>query len=238
MIKAFDEKRELAIYDDLVEFACSYFIDIAKSSIKETGKFSVALSGGSTPKALYNKLKDHKADLDWSKVFVFFSDERSAGPEDPDSNYHMARENGFADLPIPPEQLFRMIAESNMEENAKKYESLIREHLDNQSFDLILLGMGDDGHTASLFPNTDALKETKDLVVKNHVPQKNTDRMTFTYPLIEKAKHVLFLATGESKAAMVSSVLNDTEGKYPAGKVTCNNRKVLWGLDTAASSKL
>ncbi|MCH9622057.1 MAG: 6-phosphogluconolactonase [Chlamydiia bacterium] len=238
MTKSYDDKRDLAIVDDPVQYSCDYFLKIAKEAIEKEGQFSVALSGGSTPKALYNKLKDYKDAIDWSKVLVFFSDERSVGPNDPDSNFHMAMTNGFADLPIPTDHIFRMKAETNAHENAALYENIIKSKLKNESFDLILLGMGDDGHTASLFPGTDALNETSKLIVENNVPQKNTLRMTFTYPLIAKAKHIFFLVTGDGKADMVQKVLSDKEQKYPSGKVFSEKNKVLWILDEKSSANL
>lgn len=125
MIKSFDKDRNIAICDDIVEFSCDYFLDIAKESIEKNGAFFVALSGGSTPKKLYNKLKEHKNSIDWTKVYLFFSDERSVSSTNIDSNYFMAMESGFKDLPIPQKQIFRMHAEDNIEENAKAYQASI-----------------------------------------------------------------------------------------------------------------
>ncbi len=238
MIQSYDKKREIAVVDDPVSFSCSYFLNIAKNAIADRGKFTVALSGGSTPKSLYNRLKEHENDLQWDKVFVFFSDERSVEPDSEESNYHMAMTNGFSDLPIPKSHIFRMKAEKSIKEHAEDYQALINKHVIDQSFDLILLGMGDDGHTASLFPGTKALVETTSLVVENLVPQKNTTRMTFTYPLIRKARHVVFLAYGKGKSTMVKQVLTDKTSSYPSSRVLCDHHKVLWILDQESAKEL
>jgi 6-phosphogluconolactonase len=238
MIHPFDSTKEIAIVDDPVAFALDYFLKVGQQSILKRGQFSVALSGGSTPKALYNKLKQCKDALDWNKVFVFFSDERSVPQTDSESNYKSAMDAGFSSLPIPPSHIFRMKAEEHIEENALIYAQLIKKYVPDQSFDLILLGMGDDGHTASLFPNTLALKEEIHLVVHNFVPQKNTMRMTFTFPLLRKGKHILFLATGLDKSHMVKEVFSDKKTKYPAASVTSDHNKVLWVLDKNAAKDL
>ena len=230
--------KAVIIPDDPVEFAGNMFLEIAKHAIEERGAFTVALSGGSTPKALYNKLKDQGDAIDWSRVFVFFSDERTVGPDDKDSNYHMAMTNGFETLPIPKNQIIRMKGEIDPKTAAAEYEKEIHTHVNDSSFDLILLGMGDDGHTASLFPETKALSEKKRFVVENVVPQKDTTRITFTYPLLRKAQNIMFLAVGASKAEMVKKVLNDHDHKYPSGEVISDFSKVLWILDKGSAKNL
>ena len=141
MIHSFDDTRDIDILEDPIAFAKEYFLTIAKEAIIKRGLFTVALSGGSTPKALYNQLKHCKDAIDWSKVYIFFSDERSVAPTDSESNYLMAMENGFSELPVPKTQIFRMKAENNIKENAIAYEALIKQYVPNESFDLILLGM-------------------------------------------------------------------------------------------------
>ncbi|MCH9616882.1 MAG: 6-phosphogluconolactonase [Chlamydiia bacterium] len=230
--------KAIIVPEDPVEFARKFFLEVARTAIDETGMFTVALSGGSTPKALYKALKECKDVIDWSKVLIFFSDERTVGPEDADSNYHMAMTSGFKALAVPQNQIFRMKGEVDAKKGALEYESKVKEHVRNESFDLILLGMGDDGHTASLFPGTKALTEIKRLVVENAVPQKETTRITFTYPLLRKAKNIMFLAVGEAKAEMVKKVLNDKKHQYPAGEVTSDHSKVLWILDKGSSKNL
>lgn len=233
-----DAIRAIIVPEDPVEFAKNFFLESARKAISANGSFSVALSGGSTPKALYGKLKDCKEEIDWSKVLIFFSDERTVAPTDNDSNYHMAMTSGFEELPIPQENIFRIEGENDPKKGAKKYEKAIKTHIKHQSFDLILLGMGDDGHTASLFPGTKALHEKSRLVVENNVPQKNTVRITFTYPLLKKAKNIMFLAVGEGKAKMVEKVLNDGSGTYPSGNVSSDHSKVLWILDKGSAQNL
>lgn len=230
--------RAVIVPEDPVEFAKEFFLEAAKKAIESKGSFSVALSGGSTPKALYAKLKECSNAIDWSKVKVFFSDERTVPPTDPDSNYHMAMTAGFEALPLKKDHIFRVVGEKDPAQGAKDYQAIIEKEVPEQSFDLILLGMGDDGHTASLFPGTKALKEISRLVVENEVPQKKTMRITFTYPLLKKAQNILFLATGAGKAEMVEKVLNDPNDSYPSGKVRSNHSKVLWVLDKDSAAKL
>ena len=237
---SFDTRRQIAIgttEDDALHFAATHFIATAKASIEDHGTFSVALSGGSTPKKLFQLLTSapYKAALDWEKFQVFWSDERSVGPEDPDSNYLMAMENGWQHVPVSPTQIHRMVAEQDIEENAQKYEDLIRATNKGQ-FDLIMLGMGDDGHTASLFPHTQALKEKERWVVANTVPQKSTTRMTFTFPLIHKARHTAIYVMGRAKQERVHSVFTDTENSNPIAQVGTTSHPALWILDKEAAA--
>ncbi len=230
--------RAVIVPEDPVEFAKNFFLEAAKKASEKNGIFTVALSGGSTPKALYAELKECKDLLDWSKVLLFFSDERTVPPTDPESNYHMAIAAGFDSLPIPKANIFRMEGEKDPKKGAKKYEKAIKKYVVNESFDLVLLGMGDDGHTASLFPGTKALNETSKIVMENEVPQKNTARITFTYPLLRKAQNILFLATGEAKAEMVEKVLHDEKDTFPSGRVVSDHSKVLWILDKGSAKNL
>ena len=152
----FDERRHIALpgdHDATLAFAVANWLDIADASIADHDFFAVALSGGSTPKKIFQYLAQMPERLDWSKVYLFWGDERSVPPNDPDSNYRMAiEESGLGKLPIPKNHIFRMKAEEDIEANARAYEQIIREKLGPHPFDLIMLGMGDDGHTASLFP--------------------------------------------------------------------------------------
>lgn len=238
MIENFDAHKQFTIEKDVADFAAKFIIDLASSAIAKKGIFSIALSGGSTPKILYGKLKEYKDAIDWSKVLVFFSDERSVALTNEDSNYHMAMTNGIESLGIPKDHIFAMKASESISENADLYEEQIKQHLADASFDLILLGMGDDGHAASLFPATEALDEKEKLVIANDVPQKKTKRMTFTYPLLKKSKQILFLTTGANKAEMVKTVLTTPSIEHPASLVTNHCNKVLWALDEASASLL
>ncbi|MDN3507780.1 MAG: 6-phosphogluconolactonase [Simkaniaceae bacterium] len=207
-VKSFETKEKA------IEFAVEHWLDCGKQAIENHGAFFVALSGGSTPKAIFQVLATKKDALDWSRVHLFWSDERSVSPDDPDSNYHMAMHSGLEKLPIDPAHIYRMVAEDNIEQNALEYENHIKTTLLNRPFDLIMLGMGDDGHTASLFPETSALTITDRLVVANPVPQKKTTRMTFTYPLINAAANIAIYVLGHGKATMLKQVLAP-DSPYP-----------------------
>lgn len=242
-ISSFDERRDIALpgdHDEMIEFATKHWIHLAQESIESHGHFYVALSGGSTPKKIFAKLAEpkYREAVDWKSVVIFWSDERSVAPDHPDSNYKMAMDAGFAKLPIDKQQVFRMKAESDIEEHAKEYESLIQQRLKGRGFDLIMLGMGDDGHTASLFPHTRALEIKDRLVVANEVPQKGTYRMTFTFPLINSAHNIVFYVAGSEKSERLHQVLYDQQGSYPAAQVGSTEHHALWIIDDQAGRKL
>lgn len=242
-IRAYDERRDLVVPGDLnqtIRFAVDYFVTIAKESIEEHGVFNVALSGGSSPKAVYEGLVDSKIELDWKKVHLFWSDERCVPPYHPDSNYRMAMEASFSKLHIPAENIHRMQAEGDCEEGATLYEKLILTKLPEKSFDLVLLGMGEDGHTASLFPETHGLHAEARHVTANYIPKLDTWRLTLTFECINKSKNIALYVTGKNKASMVKQVL---EGPYepdeiPAQRIGTSTNKALWILDKEASKDL
>lgn len=235
-----DERRSVAVpgnEKETIAFAANHFIKSAKSAIQLHGNFFVALSGGSTPKKIYEKLaSDYKNEIDWEKVYLFWSDERSVEETDPESNYKMAMESGFSKLKINPLHIFRMKGEGDIIAHAEEYEFLIKKTLQGRHFDLIMLGVGEDGHTASLFPNTKGLAVTNRLVIANEVPQKNTWRMTFTYPLINSAHNIVFYALGRNKQTILNEVFYKEE--LPASKVGTSLNKALWILDKDASGSL
>lgn len=238
--RPFDERRDIIIPGDIektIEFCVSHFIQLANKAIKDHGAFFVALSGGSTPKAIFNKLASEKyrSSIDWEKVYLFWSDERSVGPNHEESNYNMAMKAGFDSLAIPKDHIFRMKAETDIDKHALEYEHLIKDHVENNSFDLIMLGMGEDGHTASLFPHTQALKEHSRLVVSNFIPEKNTWRMTMTFPCINKAKTIAIYVLGSSKANRVKEILSSQQTSYPVALVGTKTHKALWIMDSKAS---
>ena len=244
-IRPVDERRDLAVpgdkYDTL-DFCVQHWLDIGALSIKTRGKFCVALSGGSTPKAIFQSLSSSRDrnSLDWSKVYLFWSDERSVDPDHSDSNYLMAMTSGLGSLPIPDEQIFRMEAEDTIERNAERYERCIREHCPDGKLDLVMLGMGDDGHTASLFPETKGLSEIERMVIANHVPQKETWRMTFSYRGIHNSRHIAIYVLGKGKEEMLKDVLfgeMDTQ-RIPSQGVGQPDCKALWIADQAAAAKL
>jgi 6-phosphogluconolactonase len=244
-IKNFDERRNIIIGGDkeqTIDFCVKQFIQIANEAINDRGRFIVALSGGSTPNVIYNKLAQlpYKEQIDWNKVYLFWSDERSVPPVSLESNYHNSMEAGLAALNIPKENIFRMHAEETIEENALAYENLIREKVPGLSFDLIMLGMGDDGHTASLFPRTHGLHTNNRLVIGNYVPQKQTWRMSFTYECIHGARYIVIYVLGKGKEEMVKKVLagNVNPDELPIQRIGTNKHKAIWILDDEASKTL
>ncbi len=235
-----DSRRNAVIAgneQEAIEFSANHFIKCAKEAIRFHDSFFVALSGGSTPKKIYQTLAEkHKNDIDWGKVFLFWSDERAASATDSDSNYKMAMDSGFKNLPVPANQIFRMKGENDIALHAIEYEKIIHKVLDGRHFDLIMLGIGEDGHTASLFPNTLALSENSKLVVANHVPQKNTWRMTFTFKLINSAHNIVFYALGKSKREILKKVIENNE--FPASRVGTELHPALFILDNESGTFL
>jgi 6-phosphogluconolactonase len=201
--------------------------------------FSLVLSGGSTPKALYEMLaaEPYRSQLNWSKVEIYFGDERCVPPDHKDSNYLMAYNAMLSKLPLPEPNIHRMRGELTPEEAAIDYGRLLKEKFGDGGPDLILLGMGDEGHTASLFPGTTAQDETHHRCVANFVPKLNAWRVTMTYPFINRAKEVMMLITGAAKAETLQQVLEGPkdvkrlpiQGVEPRGKL-------VWLLDAAAAS--
>ena len=196
--------------------AAEQFTQAAKKAASERGRARIAISGGSTPKAAFQLLADPtqpwRERMPWDKLELFWVDERCVPPDHPDSNYRMTREAMLDHVPLRPEQVHRMEGELDPEVAASRYESLLRnvfrlEGAESPSFDLVQLGMGPDGHTASLFPHTDAINELGRLVVANHVAQKDTWRITLTWPVINHASSVFFLIGGTDKAAVLKDVL-------------------------------
>ena len=228
--------------------AADEFIRCAREAVAARGRFTVALSGGSTPKRLYQLLADapFRDQVDWGKVEFFWGDERSVPPDHNDSNYHTAREAMLRRLSIPPEHIHRMEAErTDRDAAARDYEAVIARVFNvpaggpPPALDLILLGMGPDGHTASLFPHTTGLKETGRWVVVNYVPKFATDRVTFTVPLLNKAREVLFLIAGTDKAEPLHEVLEGPPNSdlYPSQLVKPAGSLVFF-VDRAAAAKL
>ncbi len=241
-VQSFDDRRDIVVPGGqfaTLSFCIDHFIYHARKSINDHGYFAVALSGGSTPATIYRGLSEeshHKA-LDWSKVLLFWSDERSVPPTSSESNYHMAMESGLTKLPIPKNNIFRMHAEENIVANAEAYEKLIRERLSGGIFDMVMLGMGPDGHTASLFPQTHALNAKGRLVVANWVPQQNTWRMTLTFDCINQASSIVIYVLGKSKAKMLNDIFSQV-GDLPAQHLGTSTHKALWILDEGAATDI
>jgi 6-phosphogluconolactonase len=242
---------ELRILDDgeeLAREAADFVVWAGEQAVQGTGTFRLALSGGSTPKALYALLAGPALArrMDWRHVALFFGDERCVPPDHADSNFRMATDTLLKPLKISQDRVFRMKGEDEPDQAARQYEEQMRKEFNVQvpawpRFDLILLGLGDDGHTASLFPGTPALNEQKRLVVPNQAPQGITQRLTFTAPLINQAHVVVFLVSGRSKAPALKAVLEDRAAdsrKFPAKLIQPENGRLIWFLDRAAAAEL
>lgn len=243
IVKDFDDRRDIAIpgdYPATIDFCVEHFLLLAERAIHDRKIFNVALSGGSTPKAIFNKLASCTNKIDWRAVKLFWSDERCVPLNDPDSNYHMAMTSGIQNLPIPEKNIFRMPADAeDVEQAALNYEKVISDHVPDAKFDLVMLGMGEDGHTASLFPKTHGLHvESHRLVIANFIPQKEIWRMSFTFEAINAARHTAIYVLGKSKAQTVKTVLTSSYNpdQYPIQKVGTREHKALWILDTEAAS--
>ncbi len=244
-IQPFDQRRDLVIPGDeaeTVRFCTTQWIELAQEAIQERGCFIVALSGGQTPHAIFKSLSqaEHQKRVDWSKVLLFWSDERDVPLNHPESNYFMAMEAGLKSLPFDPKNIFPVPREQNREEAARLYEEQIRAHVPSLQFDLIMLGMGEDGHTASLFPYTDALHANHRLFVANNIPQKQVWRLTMTYACMDLARTICIYVMGEKKKERVAEVLleGDDSDRLPVQRVGTPTHKALWILDRAAASLL
>jgi len=241
------EVRRLATPQDLFQAAADELIRVGKEAISERGQFTLVLSGGSTPRCLYSLIAANAStSLPWDKVFFFFGDERHVGPKDAESNFRMADESLLSKIPVPAANVFRMPTENpDAAAAADAYEQTLRKFFDVAPgkfprFDLVLLGMGPDGHTASLFPETAALQEKSRLVVANWVEKMQTHRITLTLPVLNASQEVAFLVSGTDKAVPLHEVLegNAAGEKYPSKLIRPTNGKLIWFVDRAAASEL
>ena len=220
---------------EMMSIAAAHFFTIEYDrAIAKKGKFIVALSGGNTPRHLYELLTSHvyNLNIDWKKVFLFFSDERYVSPNSKASNFKMVKDNLLKEISIPEKNVFPIPTATSPDKDALTYESTIRKIFAGKpaAFDLVLLGMGADGHTASLFPGTDILKEKKRLVKEVYIHDKNTYCISFTLPLINRAKQVLILVSGKDK----KPVLQKISGKLVSKKllpVQMVKGNVMWMVD-------
>lgn len=245
-------EREVRILPDgaaIAKRAAQEFVQVAMSAVSEKGSFTVALAGGSTPKALYSLLVSDAAlrsQIPWDKAHFFFGDERSVPLDHSDSNFRMAVESLLSKAPIKPEQVSRMKGEyRDTEKAAQEYQEALRSYFklaDGQfpRLDLILLGMGNEGHTLSLFPGTKALHDNGRLVMRNWVGKLYTERITMTAPVANNAAVVIFMVTGSDKALALKGVL---EGPYepeqlPSQLIQPKSGRLLWLVDTAAGAML
>jgi len=241
------EIRTLTTPQELFAAAAEEVVRAANEAVAQRGRFTIALAGGSTPKSLYNLLATNaRTALPWDRMFFFWGDERHVPPTDPDSNYRMADETMLSKIPVAAANVFRMKTENpDAAAVAEDYEQTLRKFFQVEpgqvpTFDLILLGMGPDGHTASLFPHTAALQEKSRLVLANWVEKMKTYRITLTLPVLNAGGCVIFLVSGTDKATALHAVLEeDVPGEqYPAKLVRPRQGKLIWLVDRAAASTL
>ena len=230
---------------ELFEAAAAEFAGLARDAVARSGRFTVALAGGSTPRSLYSLLASGEySKLPWNRTFFFWGDERHVPPDHPDSNYRMASEAMLTKIPVPASNIFRVRAENkDADAAARDYEQDIRQFFQLRPgefprFDLVLLGTGPDGHTASLFPGSAALTESSRLVVANWVEKFKTYRITFTFPVLNHAACVIFLVSGPEKAHAVGQVFAAGPDAPPAERVRPVQGRLLWLLDKAAATEL
>jgi 6-phosphogluconolactonase len=230
--------------ESLYRAGADEFLRCAQQAIAQRGRFCVVLSGGNTPRGVYSLLAASANSLAWEHVYIFFGDERGVPPDDPQSNYRMAKEALLSRVPVPATNVFRMHAELAADLAAQQYQDQVRSffRLSESAwprFDLIFLGLGDDGHTASLFPGSAALQENSRLVVANWVERFQSYRITFTYPVLNHAEEVAFLVSGESKSHILQDILKQSPtAKYPAQLVQPQEGRLLWIVDKAAARLL
>lgn len=211
------------------------------AAITARGQFNLVLSGGSTPRPVYERLSvpEFRDNIDWSAVHLFWGDERMVSPEDPESNFHMAALALLNNAPIPLSNIHRMRGEIEAQAAAEDYQSELRKHFGGDGlphFDLVLLGLGNDGHTVSLFPQSAALSEQDDWVAANYIEKLDAWRLTLTLPAINAAREAVFVVSGATKAGIVQRVLQGED--FPAGKVQPGKGTLRWFLDEAAASLL
>lgn len=263
--------KEIKIFptvEELNAFAANEFVRLSRLATEERGQFTVALSGGSTPKKLFALLASDafRLQIDWQKVHIFFGDERAVPPDDEESNYRMASETLLSKVEIPAENVHRFSTEKYraddftdqsvgcgfgrfdaetraVAEIAAKMSRQVRDtfHLKPNEFprfDLIFLGMGADGHTASLFPESGALTEKEKIVTENYVEKFDSFRLTFTYPAINNARNVIFLIAGADKAEVLKEVLESETIRHPSQMIQPTDGLLLFLLDEKAAAKL
>lgn len=243
------EYRVFAGAEALSRAAAKHFLEGAQAAVAAKGVARIAISGGSTPKRTFELLANPEekflAAMPWAQIEFYWVDERMVPPSDKDSNYRMTREAMLDKVSVNPERIFRIHGELDPEEAAARYESSIRNHLrlegaEGPRFDVLALGMGEDGHTASLFPHTDAIHQMIRIAVANHVPQKDAWRVTLSWPVINEAHDVFFLIAGKDKARPVHDVLlgdYDPEA-LPSQLIRPRSGKLLMLLDQEAAALL
>ncbi|HZE64952.1 MAG TPA: 6-phosphogluconolactonase [Pyrinomonadaceae bacterium] len=231
--------------EQVAQAAAERFVDCSIASTRDHDSFAVALAGGSTPRRAYELLAtdEFKIRINWPRVHIFFGDERAVPPDDPQSNYRMVNDVLISRVTIPAQNVHRLIGETAPAESSVSYEAELKSFFGKVAwprFDLLWLGMGEDGHTASLFPGSDALQEETRWVVATRQPQTRQDRITLTLPVINHAARVTFMVTGKYKAATLARVLRSesVDEELPARKIRPVNGILEWLVDRAAASAL
>lgn len=239
MLHIFKDKAQLS------KEAASFFVEKAREAVQQNGRFTVALTGGSSPVQMYNLLAQQPflEQVPWQETHIFWGDERWVPLTDDRSNARMAMETFLNKVPVPPKQIYPMWEDDvEPEEFAKKYEQLLQSHFGQQApqFDLILLGMGDDGHTASLFPGTEVLQEQAQWVQAYYLEPQSMYRITLTAPLINQAKTICFMTFGDNKAPALHEVMEGERNpeQYPSQLIQPKDGEVHWFIDEAAASRL
>lgn len=243
-LSRFGEDMELNTFQNpqaLARAAAYHFVQVHQKAVAKSNGFAVALSGGTTPRLLYELLADPREpfrdQIAWKKSYFLFTDERHVPPDHPESNYRMAHEALFSR--VPKTQIARMAGEKPAEQAAVEYEEVLADlfEADVPDLDLVLLGLGEDGHTASLFPHSPALQEQERLVVAPWVEKLNAHRITMTLPILNNAASTVFLVTGASKAEIVGKIINADKNPdlYPAQAICPTNGAVSWFVDEAAA---
>jgi 6-phosphogluconolactonase len=239
--------EKVKVFPDMLRLsraAAEFVVTQSKQAIQARGRFNLVLAGGATPQDVYSLLSTdtYAARIDWSKVYVFWGDERCVPPDHPESNYNMAWLSLLSHVPVPPENIFRIEGELDPKVAARNYADRLEAALGGPlSFDLIFLGLGEDGHTASLFPHTSALTAEHSPVVANYVEALRAWRVTLTARTLSMGANIIFLVAGERKAAAVKAVLEgeDNPAAFPAQSIQpTRGGKVIWLLDEAAASLL
>ena len=231
-----------------IEQLAQYFATKFAFQVSETPEgqfFTIALSGGSSPKVVFSYIAEHfKNKIDWKKVLIFWGDERCVLPESHESNFRMTKESLLDHIPIPSPQVFRIRGEEDPVEEAERYSEIVKQNIPSRNgipvFDIIILGLGDDGHTASIFPLNSSLFSSEKLFEPSENPSAKQKRITVTGQIINHSREVIFLVTGKSKAEIVAGVIEKKQGyeKLPASMVSPLYGNLLWLLDEPAASDL
>jgi 6-phosphogluconolactonase len=242
-----DPHPEVSVFpdiDSLSRAAAERFVSLSRAAALSHGRFAAALSGGSTPRRLYSLLgsSPYREKIDWKRAHIFWVDERCVAPSHEDSNYRLAAETFLLDAAVPAENIHRIRGENGPEIAAFDYQEELHRFFrrsQKKVFDLLILGAGVDGHTASLFPGSALLQERTSDVVPVNLEKPMVSRVTLTLPVLKQAAHILFLVTGRDKADIVYEVLkSDNREHYPAGLVQPVDGTLSWFLDEAAASRI